>query len=166
VSWFLPGLFACAVIQTVLLHAATVGGIRPDLFLLLVFLISLRSGADAATLVGLLAGLYQDALSGAPLGLRAFTYSLLGFLVSRLSRDLYTEKPLTQFWLLLVGSTAAGCVTFALLMFFLGPRALVPALAFVILPEALYTAAFGVLVLQLPMVRAAITRDARAVRAG
>jgi rod shape-determining protein MreD len=159
--WFLlPGLIACAVAQTVLLEPLSVGGVRPDLFLILVCLFSLHVRPEASTGMGFLIGVYQDVLSGAPLGLRAFTYSLIGFLVARVSRDVYTDKPLAQFWLLFAGSAGAGCITFALLGFFLGPRSFLPALVFVIVPEAVYTAAAGLLVLRLPIVRAALPRQA------
>lgn len=156
--WFLPGLLFCTVAQTVLLSPMSVWGIQPDLFLLLVFLLSQRCSPEAATILAFLVGLCQDGLSGGPLGLHAFTDSLLGFLAARLSHQMYTDKPLALFWLLLGGSAAAGGITLALLTFFLGPRLLLPALLRVIAPEALYTAAAGLLLLWLPQIRAALTR--------
>jgi rod shape-determining protein MreD len=157
-TWFLPGLLLCAMAQAVLLGPLSVWGIRPDLFLLLVFLVSQRVSPEAATVLGFLIGLCQDGLSGGPLGLHAFSDSLLGFLAARLSHHMYTDKPLALFWLLLGGSAAAGGITLALLTFFLGPRLLLPALFRVIAPEALYTAAVGLLILWLPQIRAALTR--------
>lgn len=156
--WFVPGLLACVLAQAVLLGPFSLGGIRPDLFLLLVFLISQRVSPEAATLLGFLVGLFQDALSGSPLGLRAFTDSLMGFLAARLSHDMYTDKPLALFWLLLGGTAAAGGITLALLTFFLGPPPLFPVLFWVIAPEALYTAAVGLLIVWLPQLRAVLAR--------
>lgn len=158
--WFLPGLFVCILAQAVLLAPLSLGGIRPDLFLLLVFLVSQRTSPEAATLLGFLVGLCQDVLSGAPLGLRAFTDSLMGFLAARLSHDMYTDKPLALFWLLLGGTAAAGGITLALLTFFLGPPPLLPTLLWVIAPEALYTAAVGLLIVWLPQIRGAFARTA------
>jgi len=159
-NWFLLGLLCCALAQTVLLTPFSLGGIRPDFFLLLVFLVSQRVSPETATALGFVIGLCQDGLSGGPLGLRAFTDSLMGFLASRLSHHMYTDKPLAVFWLLLGGSAGAGCITLALLSFFLGPPSLVPAFFFVIAPEALYTAAVGMLILWLPQIRAALARSA------
>ena len=159
-NWFLLGLLCCALAQTVLLTPFSLGGIRPDFFLLLVFLVSQRVSPETATAPGFVIGLCQDGLSGGPLGLRAFTDSLMGFLASRLSHHMYTDKPLAVFWLLLGGSAGAGCITLALLSFFLGPPSLVPAFFFVIAPEALYTAAVGMLILWLPQIRAALARSA------
>ncbi len=149
-KWFLPGLLLCATVQTVLLGPATVGGVRPDLFLLLLFFLSPRMTAEAATVQGFLLGLCQDALSGGPLGLRAFAYSLLGFLAARLSHDLYTDKPFAQCWLLLAGCTATGALSLALLSFFLVAPPILPTFLWVILPEAVYTAALGFLILWVP----------------
>jgi rod shape-determining protein MreD len=154
---FVLGLLACASAQAALLGSISVGGIRPDLFLLLVFFLSPRVSPEVATLQGFAIGLCQDALSGGPLGLRAFTYTLLGFVTAWLSHDLYTEKALAQFWLLLAGAASAGVVTFALLTFFVGLLPLLPALS-VVAPEALYTAVIGFLLLRLPRVRATLVR--------
>ena len=154
---FLLSLLACAAAQTVLLDPLSVGGVRPDCFLLLVLCWSPRVRPELATIQGFCVGLCQDALSGGPLGLKAFTYSLLGFLTALLSHDLFTDKPLAQFWLLLVGAASAGALSFLLLTFFMGLTPLLPAL-WVIVPETLYTAVVGFLLLRLPWVRATLAR--------
>jgi rod shape-determining protein MreD len=157
-NWFLLGLLSCVIGQAVLLAPLSVWDIRPDLFLLLVFLISQRCSPEAATVLGFFVGLCQDGLSGGPLGLHAFSCSLLGFLAARLSHHLYTDKPRALFWILLGGSAAAGGITLALLTFFLGTGPILPALLRVIAPEAVYTAAVGLLILWLPQLRAALIR--------
>jgi rod shape-determining protein MreD len=156
-SLFVLSVLVCASAQAALLAPISLGGIRPDLFLLLVFLFSPRVSPEAATLQGFAIGLCQDALSGGPLGLRAFTYSLIGCVTAWLSHDLHTEKPLAQFWLLLAGSAGAGVVTSALLIFFLGFSPLLSVLG-VVVCEALYTAVVGFLMLRVPQVRATLMR--------
>ncbi len=155
---FALGLIVCASTQATLLDPISLGGVRPDLFVLLLFFLSLRVSPEVATLQGFVLGLCQDALSGGPLGLRGFTFAFLGFLTAWLSHDLATEKPVTQFWLLLAGAAGAGVVTFVLLTFFVDVPPLLPAL-WVIGPEAVYTAAFGFLLLRLPQVRATLARQ-------
>jgi rod shape-determining protein MreD len=152
------GLLLCAVGQAILLGPLSIGDIGPDLFLLLVFFLSQRLTAEAATIQGFLIGLTQDALSGGPLGLRAFTDSLLAFLAACLSRDLYTETPLAQFGLLFAGSIGAGVLSLALFLFFFGAMSPVSALLRVIIPEAACTAGAGVVLFSLPRIRAAIAR--------
>ncbi len=147
--WFAGGLTLCVIGQVVLLPAFGPGAIRPDCFLLLVCLLTVRLGPEAATLQGFLIGLCQDALSGGPLGLRAFAYSLLGFVIASLSRNLFTDKPFAQFCFLLGGTTLTGLLTLGLVAFFLEMPPLFSTLLWVIAPEGLLTAAFGLLVLWL-----------------
>ena len=156
--WFLPALIFCAIAQTALLGPLSVWGVRPDLFFLLVFLVSQRCTPEAGTVLGFLIGLCQDGLSGGPLGLHAFTDSLLGFVAARLSHHMYTDKPLALFWFLLAGSAATGSISLLLLTFFQGPGLFLPALLRVIVPEALYTATAGMLLFWLPQIRAILTR--------
>jgi rod shape-determining protein MreD len=160
VSWFLPGLLLCVVAQAVLLGPLSLMEIRPDLFLVLVILVSRRSSPETATLLGFVIGLCQGALSGAPLGLHAFTNSLMAFVIASLSHHLYTDKPFALLWFLLAGSGAVSGIRLALLTFFLSSPPLVPALLWVIIPETLYTAAVGLLILSFPQVRAALARTA------
>jgi rod shape-determining protein MreD len=155
---FVLGVLGCASAQAALLGSVSVGGVRPDLFLLLLFFLSSRVGPEVATLQGFALGLCQDALSGGPLGLRGFTFALFGFLTAWLSHDLATEKPLTQLWLLLVGTAGAGALTFVLLTFFVEALPLLPALG-VLGPETVYTAVVGFLLLRLPQVRATFARQ-------
>jgi rod shape-determining protein MreD len=153
----LLALVGCTAAQAVLLPPFSLGGIRPDLFLLLVLLLSPRLTPEGAAVQGFCIGLVQDSLSGGPVGLCAFIFSLMGFLAARLSRDVYIDKPLAQLWLLLAASGASGVLTYALLAFFLGPPPVLMSVQ-VILPEALYTALFGVVLLRLPPVRAVLAR--------
>ena len=115
---------------------------------------------EAATIEGFLIGLCQDALSGGPLGLRAFSFALVGFFCARLGQAMYTDEPLAQSWLLLGGSAGTGLLTLTLLSFFLEPPPLLRTLLFVVTPEALYTAALGLLLLRLPQLRGGLARPA------
>jgi rod shape-determining protein MreD len=148
-GWFVGGLIACVVGQAVLLPTLGVGPIRPDCFLLLVCLLTVRVAPETATLQGFLIGLTQDALSGGPLGLRAFAYSLLGFVIASLSRNLHTDKPYAQFCFLLGGTVLTGLLTLGLIAFFLETPPLLSTLLWVILPEALLTAILGLALLWL-----------------
>jgi rod shape-determining protein MreD len=152
---FLLSLLACAAAQATLLGAIGVNDVRPDLFLLLVIFLSPRVTPEVATIQGFIIGLCQDALSGSPLGLRAFSYTFLAFMTARLSHDFSTEKPLTQFWLLLAGAAGVGVLTLALLTFFVGVPPLLPAVR-VMAPEVIYTVLFGFLLLRVPWMRGAL----------
>ncbi|MFN3476874.1 MAG: rod shape-determining protein MreD, partial [Candidatus Methylomirabilales bacterium] len=92
-------MIGVAVLQSALI--GSFGWIKPDFFFLLLFFLALGREPEAATGMGFAIGLAQDTLSGAPLGLRAFTLSLVGFLTSSIRLELDTSKPLPKAFLLL-----------------------------------------------------------------
>jgi rod shape-determining protein MreD len=140
---FLLALLGVCLLQASIAPHLAIGGIQPDLFLILLLGLSLVVGPEMTAAAGFLIGLYQDALSGAPLGLNAFTLSLIGFLVSRLSRQVKTTQPVGRFVLLCMAGLLSGFITLLLLRFFHAPRPFIPALLWTALPGALYTAILG-----------------------
>jgi rod shape-determining protein MreD len=150
----LVGLVSVCLLQTMVSPRLAIGGIQPDLFLIFVFGLSLTAGPELATAIGFLVGLYQDTLSGAPLGLNAFTLSLVGFLVSRLSRQLRTSQVTAQLALLLFAGLVSGLTTLLLLRFFQASRPIASSILWTVLPGAIYTATLGVGLLSIPRLRA------------
>lgn len=140
---FLLALFSVCLLQTAIVPRLTIGGTAPDLFLILLFGLSLSVGPELTAAAGFLVGLYQDSLSGAPLGLNAFTLSLIGFLMSRLNRQVKTTQLAGRFTLLCLAGLLSGLMTLLLLRFFHAPRPLTSALLWTALPGALYTAMLG-----------------------
>jgi rod shape-determining protein MreD len=140
---FLLALVGACLLQTVIVPRLAIGGIQPDLFLILLFGLSLSIEPELAAAAGFLIGLYQDALSGAPLGLNAFALSVIGFLVSGLSQQVKTTQPVWRFALLCVAGLLSGLITLLLLRFFHAPRPLASALLWTALPSALYTGMLG-----------------------
>ncbi|MDE2484115.1 MAG: rod shape-determining protein MreD [candidate division NC10 bacterium] len=140
---FLLALLSTCLLQAAILPRLAIGGIQPDLFLILLVGLSLSVGPEPAAAGGFLVGLYQDSLSGAPLGLNAFTLSLIGFLVSRLSRQVKMTQLTERFALLGLAGLLSGLITLPLLRFFHAPRPLASALLWTALPGALYTAMLG-----------------------
>lgn len=140
---FLLALLGVCLLQTAIAPRLAIGGVQPDLFLILLFGLSISVGPELAAAAGFFIGLYQDSLSGAPLGLNAFTLSLIGFLVSGLSEQVKTTQPAWRFALLCLAGLLSGLITLLLLRFFHAPRPLVSALLWTALPGALYTAVLG-----------------------
>lgn len=86
--WLVGGLIAVVILQTTVTPLAALGHVRPDLFLLLLYLGSFRMSPVQACAGGVVLGLFEDALSGAPLGLNTFTLSLLGYVLVRVREEL------------------------------------------------------------------------------
>ncbi len=145
--WWVGGLLGVAVLQTTMISLVEVGGVRPDLFVLLLYLWSYKASPERASLWGCLLGLYQDVLSGSPLGLKAFTLSLLGFLLAKLSPELDETHLAPRLLLLFFGGLTGGLITLGVLAFFGMGRDVGPTLLWIILPETMYTTAFGILLL-------------------
>jgi rod shape-determining protein MreD len=140
---FLLALFSTCLLQTAIVPSLAIGGIQPDLFLILLFGLSLSAGPELTATAGFFIGLYQDSLSGAPLGLNAFALSLIGFMVNRLSRQVKTTDLLGRFAMLCLAGLLSGLITLLLLRFFHTPRPIASALLWTALPGALYTAMVG-----------------------
>ena len=151
---FLLALFAVCFLQAAVVPRLAIGGIQPDLFLVLIFGLSLSTGSELATAAGFLIGLYQDSLSGGPLGLNAFTLSLIGFLVSRMSRQVKTAELTGRFALLFLAGLVSGLTTLLVLRFFQVARPMASTLLWTVLPGAIYTGTLGAGLLSIPKLRA------------
>jgi rod shape-determining protein MreD len=141
------GLLAVVILQTTVAPLVELGRVRPDLFLLLLYLASFRMSAPQACLGGLVMGLYEDALSGAPLGLNAFTLSVVGYLLALAREELAEARLIPQVTLLLLTGLGAGLVNLTVLAFFGAGRGLGESLVWTIVPGAVYTTAVGALLL-------------------
>lgn len=149
-SILLLALFCVCLLQSTVAHRVAIGGVQPDLFLVLAFAVSLTAGPELATAGAFLIGLYQDSLSGAPIGLNAFTLSLIAFLVSRLSRQMKMAELPARLALLFLAGVASGLTTLFVLRFFQVFRPFASTLLWTVLPGALYTAVLGTALLALP----------------
>lgn len=145
--WLVAGLLGVVILQTTVTPLVELGGIRPDLFLLLLYLGSYKMSPVRACVGGFLLGLYQDALSGAPLGLNAFTLSLLGYLVVRVREELEETRLLPHLLLLFLAGLSSGLMTLGVLAFFGVGVGFGGALIWIVLPQAAYTTAVGSLIL-------------------
>ncbi|MCI0483162.1 MAG: rod shape-determining protein MreD [candidate division NC10 bacterium] len=145
--WLAGGLLAVVILQTTIAPWVQLGQVRPDLFLLLLYLGSFRMNPTQACLMGCLLGLYEDALSGAPLGLNAFTLSLLGYVLVRVREEVDENRLFPQLVLLFLTGLSAGLITSGVLAFFGMGRNFGESLLWIILPGAMYTMAVGGLLL-------------------
>jgi len=140
-------IFALIGFQMKLLPHFALGGIRPDLFLFTVCYLSLRGGGERGSLIGFFLGLVEDSLSLSPLGMRALSFSLIGYLLELAGRDLFLNKILVQGILLFLAGILSGLVTLLSLNFFLISRPIGNTFFRLILPESLLTALLGLLLI-------------------
>jgi len=135
--------FGGSLVQSSVVPSWSVGGVTPDLPLILTALIALRRGPEAGCLVGFAAGLLQDATGGGLLGVQALSRALAGFAMGLLPGRLWVGHPLVQIPSLMLLTVAEGFLRFGLLQLFHFPASFGELLVHVILPQALYNGFAG-----------------------
>ena len=124
--------------------ARGVGGVTPDVPLILTVLIALRSGPESGCLAGFVAGLLQDATGGGLAG-RAGAHQGAGRLrhgpPGRPASG--SANPLVQVPGLVLLTVTEGLARFLLLQMFHYPAAFGELMLHVILPQALYNGLIG-----------------------
>lgn len=143
-AWYI-GLFLLVVpVQTTVLEAASVGGIRPDLCLVTAVLVGLTVGPLEGLLMGLGLGFVQDLFSAGPFGLNLLIKGVSGCLAGLTTRYMANATLTTALFVILGLSVLSG------IAFLLSGRAgenlsdLFFSLGAVLLPQAGYDAVVGV----------------------
>src|SRR6266536_3391759 len=123
--------------------ALSVGGVTPDLPLILTVLLALRRGPETGCLVGFVAGTLQDLAGGGLIGVQALTKALAGFGMGLLVGRLWVASPLVQVPGLVLLTVAEGLGRYFILRLFHFPASLGELTLHVILPQALYNGFLG-----------------------
>jgi rod shape-determining protein MreD len=140
---FLLVTFGGSLAQWSVVPALSVGGVTPDLPLILTVLLALRRGPETGCLVGFVAGLLQDTAGGGLVGVQALTKALAGFGMGLLVGRLWVASPLIQVPGLVLLTVAEGLLRYGLLQLFHFPAALGDLMLHVILPQAFYNGFLG-----------------------
>jgi len=135
--------FGGSLAQSSVVPSWSIGGVSPDLPLILTALIALRRGPETGCLVGFASGLFQDAASGGLLGVQALSRALAGFGMGLLPGRLWVGHPLVQIPGLMLLTIAEGLVRFGLLQLFHYPARLSELFVHIILPQSLYNGFIG-----------------------
>ncbi len=123
-------LISAAVIQTALLPAIGITGVRPDLLLLVVIAVALHDGALGGLRVGFAAGLLTDLLVlEAPAGLAALVWTTVGFAVGS-ARPYLASDSLSAPILIAFASALLATFGYGLLTVLLGEERGSPTLLF------------------------------------
>jgi rod shape-determining protein MreD len=127
-------------------------GIRPDLVLIVVYGVALIQGEFRGTLAGLGLGLVMDLTSVGPFYQNFVMKGLVGFIGGFLGRWLLHAGPFLHLWVLFGVSFLQGTAVSLMLGWINGASPL-PDLRDIVLPQALYDAILGSLVLHLLLFR-------------
>jgi rod shape-determining protein MreD len=139
--------------QTTLVPVLGIGGVIPDLPIVLVVLLALRRGPETGCAIGFALGLLQDAIVGGPLGLQGLSKAVVGFLAGDLPRWWLVTNPLVPVAAVVLATLVDGALRFAVLQLFHYPAAFGELLGAVILPQALYNGVLAIGIVALPVFR-------------
>jgi rod shape-determining protein MreD len=142
-----------ALVQCTVVPVVGVGGVVPDVPVVLTVLLALRYGPEAGCLTGFALGLAQDAVAGGPLGLHALSKALIGFAAGDLPRWILVRRPIVPVTLAVIATVVDGLARFALLQAFHYPAPLGELFARVIVPQAGYNGILAVGALAWPVGR-------------
>ncbi len=129
--------------QTSVAPALRIGGVSPDIPLILAVFLGLSRGAEVGCLSGFVMGLIQDAAAGGFVGAQALTKALAGFAAGQIAGRLWVSDPLVQVPGLVLLTFAEGLTRYCLLQFFHFPASFGDLMLYVVLPQALYNGALG-----------------------
>ena len=132
-----------SVAHATLTPLVTVGGVTPDLPLIMVILLALRRGPEFGCLAGFVTGLLQDAAGGGLIGVQGLTKAVIGFGIGVAGERLRVSQPLVQVPGLVVLTFVEGLARFALLQIFRFPAPFGELMVYVVLPQALYNGFLG-----------------------
>ena len=80
------------IVETTLMPFLKINGITPDIMAAFIVSFGLLGGNPIAPIVGLFAGLVYDMTMGAVIGVYAFQYMLIGFIVGSLADKFYVDS--------------------------------------------------------------------------
>lgn len=142
------------LVQSTVVPVLGIGGVVPDLPVVLVVLLALRRGPEVGCVTGFALGLAQDAIVGGPLGLQALSKAVVGFIAGELPRWCLVANPVVPITTAILATVADGVLRFALLQLFHYPAAFGELFGSVILPQAGYNGLLAAAALVLPVFRA------------
>lgn len=83
---------AASVLSSTLLAWVAIGGVKPDLALLIVTLVAIRRGSMSGQVSGFASGLLEDAISVSPLGFTSLIRASVGYLAGRLEGVIAVDR--------------------------------------------------------------------------
>jgi rod shape-determining protein MreD len=138
--------FAAFVLQTTIVPAISIMGVKPDLLVLFLFMLAIKVGILPAIYIGFVIGLVQDLYSPSILGQSALAKTVAGFFAGLFNEKVMRLDPLFQGVLLIFTFFVNDIVIFMVQFIKVEAHftAIFPELFTYTLPRALYTLLFAI----------------------
>ncbi|MEW6096349.1 MAG: rod shape-determining protein MreD [bacterium] len=134
----------CLVLQTVYGNIVTICGIKPDFLLVIIIFFAFRRSTFESGIIGFIAGILQDSLSGDILGINAFTKLIMGLIASTIKK-MYAENLISILLSIFVLTLVQSLLIFALQSIFVKSVVEISTMNRILL-IALYNTVIGILV--------------------
>lgn len=141
----MAALLAAWLLQAGLAPYIAIGGVAPNLLLLVAITLALAEGPAAGCVAGFAAGLLFDLLGSGPVGAAALVFCLVGYFAGLLHRHMFAEGWLLPLTVLAVGGLSAELAYWLVLSVLNAGGPFWSSLGHVILPGAVYTLVLGLL---------------------
>ncbi len=144
IKWLLF-IVVCFILQTTLIKAIAVSGVRPDLLVVALFMVATKTGVMQGVYLGFFMGLTQDLYSPAILGQTALSYSVIGYIAGLFNDKVIKLDPLLKAVLLIMLFLINDTLVMAVqsLKSGSGMGIMFPELLFFSLPRAFYSLLFA-----------------------
>ena len=146
-KWFVA--FAlCLVLQTTLVRTITIWGIAPDLLIVVLFWLAVRTGVLPGVYAGFLLGLGQDLYTPAALGQNALAKTVTGFFMGLFNERVMRTDPIIKIVIFMVSCLLHDMIFTIITIAKIhgSPLILLTELFMRMLPRAIYSALFVALV--------------------
>jgi rod shape-determining protein MreD len=124
-------------LQSTVIPALSIGGIRPDLVLVVVISAALTGGRETGVLCGAFGGILQDLLSAGPFGVNTLSKILLGLVIGFYERKVNQGNFLLPIVAIVAGTMASTAIS-ALFLLAYGLAGSIPALLIQMIPTTAY----------------------------
>jgi rod shape-determining protein MreD len=150
-SAVLFALILAVVLQTSVLPVHVAGPFKPDLLLVAMVYLALRSPVAQGALMAWILGLVKDVFSGLYLGLNAFSFLIIFLVIKSISDLLYAESG--ELFVVTVSAASLACVTvnLVLLLMLTATPGIIYSMSAGLLPHLLANAFAASLVTLLPV---------------
>lgn len=132
-------ILICFLLQSTLFHFIELGGVVPNLLLIITMSFGLMRGRREGLLVGFFSGLLVDIFFGSVLGPYAFIYMTIGYINGFFHRIYYVEDVLLPMLMISLNEIIFNSVVFIIFFMMRNKLHYVTYFRHVILPEMLYT---------------------------
>ena len=136
-----------AIIQASLGDSISIYGVKPSFIFVIIYALSVTGGEWQGLAYGMVGGFVEDCMSGGYIGLFLSGYAMAGFLAGKAGKKLFNIGESANFAGIFVLSLIQGIYTSALLNTFADGQGIFGRVLRFALPQALYNAFAGALLL-------------------